>query len=232
MMLFVWVENTIRWLKSNKEKIKKAKDSSILKEIILGSSKEVRWSVVYSTILVILVFLPLLALSWIEGRLMTPLALSYIVALISSTIIALTLTVVLSYYLLPHRDIMEKKSHTFVVQWIRDISLPAIRWSLKFPKFGIILALSSILVTTILVITSWKEFLPPFNEWTLTIWISLPPGSSLLESNAVWEEIEKALIATSGVLSVARKKWESWRRWACKWCRNIWIRSGYWSKRK
>lgn len=198
------LENSIRWLRINAKKDDKDPTKKTLQEVILWSSREVRGSVVYSTILVILVFLPLLALGGIEWKLMAPLAIAYIVALLSSTLVALSVTVILSYYLLPHKSILTQKP-TFIVAWIKKRALPAIKWSLAFPKFWLLLAWVSIILTSLLIIDAGKEFLPPFNEWTLTIWVSLPPGSSLLESNTIGTHIEKALIGIESVTSVARR---------------------------
>ncbi len=199
------LENSIRWLKANAQKKDNDPTKKTLKEVILGASREVRGSVVYSTILVTLVFLPLLALGWIEWRLMAPLAIAYITALVSSTIVAMTIMVILRYYLLPHKSILKNTKPTFTVKWLHNLALPAIKWSLNFPKWWVMLAIWGIVLTSLLVVTSWKEFLPPFNEWTLTIWVSLPPGSSLSQSNTVWTTIEKALVWISDVTSVARR---------------------------
>ncbi len=199
------VENSLRWLKENAVKDKNDPTKKSVSEVILGSSREIRGSVVYSTVLVTLVFLPLLALGGIEGRLMAPLAIAYIIALISSTLIALTVTVILSYYLLPHKSLIENQKPTFIVSMIHKVAMPAIKWSLNVPKFGVLLAIFSLLATGFFVANAGKEFLPPFNEGTLTIGVSLPPGSSLVNSNGIGSEIEQVLVDIPNIKSVARR---------------------------
>jgi HME family heavy-metal exporter len=199
----VGVENTIRWLKDHQRE-NHLKHLSVL-EVILKASSQVRGSIVFSTLLVIIVFTPLFALGNIEGRLLAPLGLSYIIALIASTIVAMTISVVMCYYLLPNSKMITEGLETRFVKWIKRKAEPIIRWNIRNAKIGLIIAAVSFVLTSILVLQAGKEFLPPFNEGTLTIGVASPPGSSLEHSNQLGQRIEAALLQIPGVKSTARR---------------------------
>ena len=195
------VENCIRWLRDNKKK----KAPLSIFDVVLESSREIRGSVIFSTILVVLVFSPLFALGGIEGRLLAPLGIAYITALLASTLIAMTVTMILTYYVLPGSHLVEKGLETPLVRWIKRKAEPLIRYSIRTPRLGLTIALVSILLTISMAWQSGKEFLPPFNEGSFTMNVSLPPGSSLQKSNILGTQIEEALLHTKGVISVARR---------------------------
>jgi CzcA family heavy metal efflux pump len=197
----VGVENAIRWLKENKNK----KEPLSSFEVIIRSSSEVRGSVIFSTVLVVLVFMPLFALGGIEGRLLAPLGIAYIIALVASTVVAMTVTTILSYFLLPKSKMIEEGFETKFLKFIKSKAEPIIRNSIRNPKIGLIIAVVSIFLTAGLALQAGKEFLPPFNEGTLTIGVSLPPGQSLENSNTLGTRIEKVLLGIDGVESVARR---------------------------
>lgn len=199
----VGVENTIRWLQDH-QKEARLKHLTVL-EVILRASSEVRGSIVFSTVLVVLVFLPLFALSNIEGRLLAPLGIAYIVALIASTIVAMTISVVLCYYLLPGSKLVREGLETRFVKWIKRKAEPIIRWNIRNAKIGLIVAVISTFLTALLIVQAGKEFLPPFNEGTLTIGVALPPGSSLEHSNQLGTKMEAALLNIPSVKSTARR---------------------------
>lgn len=199
----IGVENTIRWLRERKNHANKQHLGLV--EIIVRASSEVRGSIVFSTVLIVLVFLPLLALDNIEGRLLAPLAIAYILALISSMIVAMTVSVVLCYYLLPGSKLVQEGSETTFVKWLKKTAEPIVRWSIRNAKVGLLIAGVSIVLTSLLVFQAGKEFLPPFNEGTLTIGVALPPGSSLQQSNELGTKIEAALLNIPGVKSTARR---------------------------
>jgi CzcA family heavy metal efflux pump len=199
----VGVENTIRWLKDH-QKEAHLKHLSIL-EVILRASSQVRGSIVFSTMLVVIVFMPLFALGNIEGRLLAPLAISYIVALLASTIVAMTISVVMCYYLLPGTRMITEGLETKFVKWVKRKAEPIIRWNIRNAKIGLIIGAVSIVLSALLIFQAGKEFLPPFNEGTLTIGVALPPGSSLDLSNQIGKKIESALLQIPGIKSTARR---------------------------
>lgn len=197
----VGVENTVRWLKENK---KKGRPLPVA-EVVLRASSEVRGSVIFSTILVVLVFMPLFALGNIEGRLLAPLGIAYIVALIASTIVAVTVTVALSYILLPKSKLVLEDRETWLTRTLKKHARPIILMSIRRAKMGVIIAGASVVLTGMLVVQAGKEFLPPFNEGTLTIGVALPPGASLEGSLEKSSQVERALLGIPEVISTARR---------------------------
>ncbi len=195
------VENIIRWLRENK---KRAIPLSTY-EIVVRASSEVRGSIVFSTVIIVLVFLPLFALSNIEGRLLAPLGLAYIVSLICSMIVAMTITVILSYYFLPGSKLIKEAKETWLVRFIKRKVEPIIRWNIHHPQVGLTIIAVSIVTTGLMMLQAGKDFLPPFNEGTLTIGVSLPPGTSLNQSSELGTRIEKAILQVEGIRSVARR---------------------------
>jgi CzcA family heavy metal efflux pump len=195
------VENIIRWLKENRSR----RQPLSVYEVVVRGSSEVRGSIVFSTILIVLVFFPLLSLSNIEGRLLAPLAIAYIIALLSSTLVAMTITVILSYYLLPKSHLIHEQKDTWIVRWLKRTVEPIIRWNIRRPHIGVTVILVSLVLTTLMFLRAGKEFLPPFNEGTLTIAIALPPEASIIQSNEIGSAAEQAILQTEGVKSVARR---------------------------
>jgi CzcA family heavy metal efflux pump len=195
------VENIIRWLKENRTR----KQPLSVYEVVVRGSSEVRGSIIFSTVLIVLVFIPLLSLSNIEGRLLAPLAIAYIIALLSSTLVAMTITVILSYYLLPRSRLMQDQKETWIVRSLKRTAEPIIRWNIRRPHIGVTIILVSIVVTTLMFMRAGKEFLPPFNEGTLTIAIALPPEASIINSREISASAEQVLLGIEGVKSVARR---------------------------
>ena len=138
-------ENAIRWLKENKNK----KEPLSSFEVIIRSSSEVRGSVIFSTVLVVLVFMPLFALGGIEGRLLAPLGIAYIIALVASTVVAMTVTTILSYFLLPKSKMIEEGFETKFLKFIKSKAEPIIRNSIRNPKIGLIIAVVSIFLRAV-----------------------------------------------------------------------------------
>ncbi len=197
----VSVENTIRWFKENHSRNKPLSAY----EVVVRASSEVRGSIIFSTVLVVLVFFPLLSLSNIEGRLLAPLAIAYIVALLSSTLVAMTITVILSFYLLPRAKHLWEQKETWIIRLLKRFVEPIIRWNIRRPHVGVTIILLSMVVTTLMFLRAGKEFLPPFNEGSLTIGLSLPPEASLAKSIEIGSSAEQALLRIDGVKSVARR---------------------------
>src|SRR5262249_15763731 len=139
--------------------------------------------IVFGTIVVILVFLPLFALSGIEGRLFTPLGIAYIVSILSSLAVSLTVTPVLSYYLLPHGGAAPRVAASFLFRILKWGAGFLIRFSMRHA--GLLLLATWLLVG----LSAWQltrigsDFLPPFDEGSIQINVGLPPGSSLKASN-------------------------------------------------
>jgi CzcA family heavy metal efflux pump len=151
--------------------------------VVFEASREIRSAIVFGTMVVILVFLPLFALSGVEGRLFTPLGIAYIVSILASLLVSLTVTPVLSYYLLPQAKATQRDQDSFLLRFLKWGAGYLIRFSMN--RAGVLLLLTWVLVG----LSFWQltrigsDFLPPFDEGSIQINVSLPPGSSLEASN-------------------------------------------------
>ena len=149
--------------------------------VIFDASSEVRGAIINSTVLVIVVFAPLFALSGMEGRLFTPLGIAYVVSIIASTLVSLTVTPVLSYYLLSNQKISSEESDAWLLRQIKRLVAPLVHCSLTRKGFttmasiALLLALTSVLIVG----TMGKNFLPPFDEGAAQVNLFAPPGTSL-----------------------------------------------------
>lgn len=173
------VENIFRRLKENNSK----ENPRPAIQVVYEASKEIRSAIVFGTAVVILVFLPLFALSGVEGRLFTPLGVAYIISILASLVVSLTVTPVLSYYLLPQSKATHAEHDGFLLRILKWFASYLIRLSMAMPK-------SLLLATWVAVaFAGWKmsqlgkNFLPEFDEGSVQINVTLPPGSSLQASN-------------------------------------------------
>jgi len=195
------VENIFRRLKENRHK---AEPEPVLK-VIFAASSEVRNSIVYATLIVCLVVLPLFAMAGLEGRLFAPLGLAYLVALLASLVVSLTVTPALSAVLLGRARLLEREGDPLLLRLLKWLDAKVIRWSLRHPRF-VVAATAALGVGSLLALAAMgSEFLPPFNEGTLTVNVQLEPGTSLAESVRVAERAEALLLAVPEVASVARR---------------------------
>ncbi len=194
------VENVLRRLKENR---RLAQPKSAI-AVIAAASKEVRSGVVYATLIVVLVFIPLFALPGIEGRLFTPLGIAYIVSILASMVVAMTVTPVMCYYLLPH---MKRIDHddSRLVAWLKRQDEKLLNWSFDRARGLLALALAAIVVAVASVPFFPRSFLPPFNEGTYTINVLLNPGTALAESNRIGMEAERLLLTVPEVTQVGRR---------------------------
>lgn len=180
------VENIFRRLKENNQR---AQPLPAI-DVVYHASKEIRSSILFGTLVVILVFLPLFALSGVEGRLFTPLGFAYIVSILSSFVVSLTVTPVLSYYLLPTSKATHSEQDGPVLRALKWMVSPLIRISMRVPS---LLLLATWLIVAI---AGWqlaqlgRNFLPAFDEGSVQVNVTLPPGSSLQASNQVSANID------------------------------------------
>lgn len=194
------VENIFRRLRENKARTQPLDTF----RIVLDASVEVRTAIVYATFIVVLVFVPLFALGGIEGRLFVPLGVAYIVAILASLIVAVTLTPVLAHLLLPNMKRMAHGDSPLVAR-LKAWDTRLLEWSFAKPKQVLAAALISVLLALVLVPFFPKSFLPPFNEGTLTINVLMNPGTSLGESNHISALAEKRVLAVPEVTQVGRR---------------------------
>lgn len=162
-------------------------------QVVYQASTEVRNSIVYSTAIVVLVFVPLFALSGMEGRLFTPLAIAYIVSILASLLVSLTVTPVLSYWMLGYARLTEHEEDGFVLRWLKAIANRVIRFSLALPQLNLLVTLGLVAVAMVALMRLDRDFLPPFNEGAVQINVLLPPGTSLARSAEVATQVNQRL---------------------------------------
>lgn len=197
------VENVFKHLRENRKKPKEEQQSVLT--IVFEASKEVRMPILNSTLIIVASFTPLFFLSGMEGRMLVPLGIAFIVALFASTIIALTVTPVLCSYLLANnkKDKGEKES-VFVVK-LKAIYEKSLHWALAKQK--IVLGITGLLLISAIAIsfTFGRNFLPPFNEGSFTVTVNTLPGISLEESDKVGAMAEQAILSVPEIQTVGRK---------------------------
>lgn len=175
------VENIFRRLKENNS-LPVPKPAL---QVVYDASKEIRSAIVFGTAVVILVFLPLFALSGVEGRLFAPLGVAYIVSILASLAVSLTVTPVLSYYLLPHSPATHAEHDGILLRTLKWLAQFLIRLSMARPGWLLLLT------WTLVGFAAWemahlgRNFLPQFDEGSIQVNVTLPPGSSLQASNQV-----------------------------------------------
>ncbi len=164
-----------------------------LSEVVFNGSSEVRNSIIYATAIVAIVFLPIFFIPGVEGRLLAPLGLAYIVSLVASLLVSITVTPALCTLLLGKTS-KKHQGDTSSVRWIKKVLTPGIRWSIRNPKIMISGLIIGLLVGTGLYLTSANEGIPPFNEDAMTINVLLPVGTALDSSNAFASAVEQKLL--------------------------------------
>ncbi len=182
------VENIFRRLKQNNALPTENRKSSLV--VTFEASREIRSSIVFGTAVVILSFMPLFALSGVEGRLFTPLGFAYIVSILASFIVSMTVTPVLSYYLLPQSGATHREGDGFLLHGLKKLVTPLIRLSMRMPTTLLILTWIAVGLAAWQMSQLGKNFLPPFDEGSIQVNVTLPPGSSLDASNKVSSAID------------------------------------------
>ncbi|MBA3846450.1 MAG: efflux RND transporter permease subunit [Planctomycetes bacterium] len=176
--------------------------------VVLAASNEIRPAMVMATVIIVLVFAPLLALSGLEGRFFRPLGIAFIVATLASLVVALTVTPALCWLLLGRaRDAVSTKPHREgpVVRWLHRGYHPVLRWSVLHRRVVLISAAALTVASLAVASTFGTSFLPAFREGTFTVFLMAPPGTSLAESDRVAQAIERGLIEVEGVSAVTRR---------------------------
>nr|WP_255652721.1 efflux RND transporter permease subunit [Myxococcus sp. XM-1-1-1] len=194
------VENVYRRLRENRAK---EQPEPVLRVIYLASS-EVRGSIVFATLIVVLVFLPLFALGGIEGRLFAPLGVAYVVSILASLLVSLTVTPALCAFLLPKGRLLEHGDGA-VVRWLKARARHVLDFSLAHSSAVMVGATVLVLGAVAVVPFLGRSFLPPFNEGTATVNVLAPPGTSLEESNRFGLLAERLIASVPEVKTVGRR---------------------------
>lgn len=197
------IENIYRRLKENRHLPAEQQRPSL--DVIYEASTEVRNSIVYATLIVILVVFPLFSMGGLEGRMFAPLGIAYIISLLCSLVVSLTFTPVLGSLLLPGARFLDNEREPKLMQWLKAADRRILHYTLRHAS--LILGCTAVLVVLACVSIFWMggEFLPPFNEGTLTINVRMEPGTSLDESERIASRAEKEILAVPEVLSVSRR---------------------------
>jgi CzcA family heavy metal efflux pump len=195
------VENVFRRLRQNAQSGMSESPASV----IFRASSEIRSSIVFATLIIILVFLPLLNLGGFEGRMFAPLAFAYIASVAASLLVALTVTPALCYYLLGRSKLVRESGDSRMVQILKNRYRKDLGWALRHPTEIIAVSLAALAIAVMVIPLMGREFLPPFNEGSMNVNITLPPGTSLQESNRVGRIVEETLHRTPEVVSTTRR---------------------------
>jgi CzcA family heavy metal efflux pump len=194
------VENIFRRLRENREK---GNPRSVF-DVVVSASQEVRSGIVYATMTIVLVFVPLFALSGIEGRLFAPLGQAYIISILASLVVSITLTPVMAYYMLPGLKRLDEHEG-MVVRVLKRGNRKLLDWSFAHPRLLIAGVLAAVVTAGSFATQLPRAFLPPFNEGTLTISMLFNPGISLEESQRIGLVAEQLILEVPEVVLVGRR---------------------------
>jgi HME family heavy-metal exporter len=196
------VENILRRLKQDRARPPHERQPTL--QLVAQASMEVRSGILYATVIIVLVFLPLFALPGIEGRLFVPLGVAFIASTLASLLVSVTVTPVLSYYLLPRLKTLDH-GDTRALAWLKKYYRGGLQAVLNRPKAALAAAGMAVLVAGAAVPFFPTTFLPPFNEGTLLVGIRLNPGVTLTESSALARQAEVLISQVPEVTHVGRR---------------------------
>ncbi|NUQ34017.1 MAG: efflux RND transporter permease subunit [Planctomycetaceae bacterium] len=197
------VENVFRRLRENAALPPEQRRGFV--PVIFDASNEIRGSVVFATVIIVIVFVPLLFLEGLEGRFFQPLGIAYITSILASLIVALTVTPALCRLLLKKTSAGANHGESFLVRWLKRVYRPALKGAIKLRWPVMIGALVATSASLWFGNTFGTSFLPEFNEGTFTVFLMAPPGTSLDESNRLAYGVERRLAQIEGVKHVVRR---------------------------
>ncbi len=199
----VYVENAFRRLNENHHRPEATRHSAF--KVMFDASREIRGPIINATLIIIVVFVPLFFLSGMEGQLLRPLGISYIVSIGASLMVALTITPAMCAYLLSRGKFLEKGGESFIIKWLKKAYKPVLDFAIKRPTT--VIAVSSMVfflsLTTLFFIG--RSFLPTFNEGSLTVMVAAVPGTSLEKSTEIGTLAEQILLKHPNVTKTSRK---------------------------
>ncbi|MEN8006286.1 MAG: efflux RND transporter permease subunit [Candidatus Krumholzibacteriota bacterium] len=199
----IYVENVYRRIRQNTGRPEQERRP--FDEVVAGASSEIRSPIAMATFIVIVVFIPLFFLGGIEGRMLKPLGFAYVVSILASLLVAMTVTPALCSFLLRGVSRDEKRRESWLVRHLKSLYEPSLGYVLKHR--GIVISGSAILVVAALAVLPFfgRAFLPEFNEGTFNISMATLPGTSLQESDELGRMLETILLANDAVVSTARR---------------------------
>src|SRR5688572_10395070 len=197
------VENVVRRLRENATRPET--ERLLVLEVVYHASTEIRHSVVFATVIVALVFLPLFILGSVEGRLLRPLGFAYVVALVASLVVALTVTPVLCSWLLPNSRLISSGTEPKLTLRLK---VAYVRWlghAFTYWRTVLTAAVALLVAAVVGILAAGRSFLPEFNEGALTVSAVTIPGTSLADSNALGNALERLMLSVPEVTSTARR---------------------------
>lgn len=199
----VVVENVVRRLRENRQKSEQARESVV--HVVYLATREIQGSIVFATLIIMLVFVPLFFLSGIEGKLMVPLGVAYVISLFASLLVSITITPVLAAMFLGNaKEITSPKEPRFV-KWLLRSYRYVLKRSIYYWKLIASFSLIMLAVAVYGIFSAGQAFLPDFNEGTLTIGVEMPPGTALEESARMGKVVETVLLSHPEVIATARR---------------------------
>lgn len=197
------VENVVSHLKQRNTL--PAAERPGLAKTILAATSEVQSSIVFANLIIVLVFLPLFFLSGVEGRLLQPLGMAYVAALLMSLLVALTVTPAMCYGLLPNSKTIRRGDDTRFLQTLKRYYRPVLAWCLKFWRTVVFSAFALLVLAALVLTTSGRGFLPEFHEGALTVSVTTLPGTSLETSSDIGQRVELILLDHPEVVATTRR---------------------------
>ena len=198
------VENVYKRIRENRLLPPEQQRSTL--EVVYDASREVRMPILNSTLIIVVSFVPLFFLSGMEGRMLVPLGIAFIVALLASTVVALTLTPVLCSYLLNRKATgMKELREAWIARKLKVVYKRALELALAYQKWVLGTTIALFVVALVIFFHLGRSFLPPFNEGSFTINVSSLPGISLDESDQIGRRAEALLLQVPEIKTVARK---------------------------
>ena len=197
------VENVYRRLQENNSLPEDQRKPA--REVIFEASREIRSSIVNATLIILVVFLPLFFLSGVEGRLLQPLGISYMVAIAASLLVALTVTPALCSYLLPRANCISEHGNSRTMQWLLARYRPMLEYALRHPVRIMAGAAGTFALALALLGLTGRSFLPAFNEGALTVMVVTGPGTSLETSSEIASKIEALMMTHPAVKQTSRR---------------------------
>lgn len=201
----VVVENVVRRMRENLHSEPGSAQPLTSLQVALRATREIQSPIVFTTLIIMVVFLPLFFLSGVEGRLMQPLGLAYIIALGASTLVAITLTPVLCSLLLKRARVVKSNTETRFVSALKKAYTPILDATMVRWRSIAFLSLLGLLFTITALVMAGRSFLPDFNEGSLTVSAVTLPGTSLQQSNQLGLRVEQILLSHAEVVSTARR---------------------------
>lgn len=197
------VENIVRRLRENAQRPEPEREPAL--PVVLRATHEIQSSIVFATLIIVLVFLPLFFLDGVEGRLLEPLGFAYVISLAASLLVALTVTPVLCLYFLPGGKAVQQDHDSRLIAWLKRHYRPLLEASLNHTRWVIGGAAATLVLALIALGFTGRGFLPEFNEGSLTLSVVTLPGTALETSDEIGARVEHILLEQPEVVATARR---------------------------